>query len=111
MRGIDPAYMRAAANLGARPVNAFRRVYLPMSLPGVAAGSLIVFIYALGFYITPALLGSPQNALLSQLIVTQVSQLLDFGAGSAMAGILLAVTLLLVAVLSRFIRPDEGYRQ
>jgi putative spermidine/putrescine transport system permease protein len=109
MRTIDPGYMRAASNLGARPITAFRRVYLPMTLSGIAAGSLIVFIYALGFYITPALLGSPENALLSQVIVTQVSQLLDFGAGAASATILLVVTLILVAALSRFVRPKAGF--
>jgi putative spermidine/putrescine transport system permease protein len=109
LRTIDPSLMRAASNLGARPLNAFWRVYLPLSLPGVTAGGLIVFIYALGFYVTPALLGSPGNALLSQLIVNQISQLLDFGFGSAMAGILLAVTLILVGLLSRIIRTDTGY--
>jgi putative spermidine/putrescine transport system permease protein len=108
LRTIDPSYMRAAANLGARPWRAFMRIYLPLSLPGVGAGSLIVFIYALGFYITPALLGSPKDALLSQIIVTQVSQLLDFGFGSAMAGVLLIVTLVLVAVLARIVRPATG---
>ena len=109
LRTIDPSYMQAASNLGARPAKAFWKVYLPLSLPGLTAGALIVFIYALGFYITPALLGSPSNALLSQLIVNQISQLLDFGYGSAMAGILLAVTLLLLGVLSRVARTDSGY--
>jgi putative spermidine/putrescine transport system permease protein len=108
MRGIDPSFMKAAANLGARPATAFRRVYLPLTRPGAVAGALIVFIYALGFYITPALLGGPRDAMLSQLIVLQVSQLLDFGLGSAMAGVLLVVTLLLVAILARFVRPTTG---
>jgi putative spermidine/putrescine transport system permease protein len=109
LRTIDESFMRAAANLGARPAIAFARVYLPLSLPGIAAGSLIVFIYALGFYITPALLGSPSDALLSQLVVTQISQLLDFGFGSAMAGVLLIVTLVLVGLLSRVARVETGY--
>jgi ABC-type spermidine/putrescine transport system permease subunit I len=61
MRSIDPEYTRAAANLGASPFAAFRRVFLPLSLPGVVAGSLLVFVLALGFYITPALLGSPRT--------------------------------------------------
>jgi putative spermidine/putrescine transport system permease protein len=111
LRSIDGSFMRAAANLGARPSVAFLRIYLPLSLPGVAAGSLIVFIYALGFYITPALLGSPRQALLSQIIVTQVSQLLDFGFGSAMAGVLLMVTLLLVALLARVVRPAAVFER
>jgi putative spermidine/putrescine transport system permease protein len=109
LRSIDPAYMRAASGLGAKPLTGFRRVYLPMSYPGIAAGSLIVFIYALGFYITPALLGGPSNAMLSQIIVTQMSQLLNFGLGSAMAGVLLVLTLAVVALLSRIARTERGY--
>jgi ABC-type spermidine/putrescine transport system permease subunit I len=111
LRTIDPSLMRAAANLGARPVSAFRRVYLPLSLPGLAAGSLIVFIYALGFYITPALLGGPSETMLSQLVVQQVSQLLDFPYGAAMGGILLIVTLVIVGLLARVIRSDAAYGQ
>ncbi|HEX5146821.1 MAG TPA: ABC transporter permease [Conexibacter sp.] len=110
MRTIDSRYMRAAGNLGATPFQAFRSVYLPLSLPGLAAGSLIVFIYALGFYITPAFLGSPSDAVLSQLIVMQVSQLLDFGFGAAMGGVLLALTLILIAFLARATRVDAAYK-
>jgi putative spermidine/putrescine transport system permease protein len=102
--------MRAAANLGASGVSAFRRVYLPLTLPGIAAGSLIVFIYALGFYITPAVLGSPRNAMLSELIVLQVSQLFNWGLGATMAAVLLLATLLLLGILSRFLRTDMVYR-
>jgi putative spermidine/putrescine transport system permease protein len=111
LRSIDPSLMRAAGNLGARPVVAFWRVYFPLSLPGVAAGALIVFIYALGFYITPALLGDASNAMLSELIVTQVSQLFNFGFGSAMATVLLVAVLLLVGVLARVSRVDKAYKQ
>jgi putative spermidine/putrescine transport system permease protein len=110
MRTIDPSLMRAAANLGASGAAAFRRVYLPLTMPGIAAGFLIVFIYALGFYITPALLGSPQNAMLSELIVLQVSQLFNWGLGATMAAVLLAATLLLLAILSRFLRSEIIYR-
>jgi putative spermidine/putrescine transport system permease protein len=110
MRTIDPALMRAAANLGASGASAFRRVYLPLTRPGIAAGFLIVFIYALGFYITPALLGSPQNAMLSELIVLQVSQLFNWGLAATMAAVLLAATLLLLGILSRFLRSDVVYR-
>lgn len=111
LRTIDPSLMRAASNLGAAPVSAFRRVYLPLSLPGLAAGSLIVFIYALGFYITPALLGGPSETMLSQLVVQQVSQLLDFPYGAAMGCILLLVTLVIVGLLARIIRSDLAYRE
>ena len=61
MARIDPELTKAAANLGASPTRAFLRVFLPLSIPGVLAGSLLVFVLALGFYITPALLGSPQG--------------------------------------------------
>jgi putative spermidine/putrescine transport system permease protein len=96
MRGIDPNLMRAALVLGARPVTAFFTVFLPLSLPGVFAGALLVFVLALGFYITPAMLGSPSQAMLAQLIFTQIDQLLAWGRGSAMATGLVVTT---VAVL------------
>ena len=104
MRRIDWDYVRAAAGLGAPPFTAFRRVFLPLSLPGVYAGSLLVFVLALGFYITPAVLGSPQNALLSELVVNQVSKQLQFGVGSAIDMVLLASTLALLLIGSRFTR-------
>jgi putative spermidine/putrescine transport system permease protein len=109
MQGIDRRLLQAAEGLGARPLTAFLRVYVPLSLPGVTAGVTLVFILALGFYVTPALLGSPQNALLSQLVVQQVSQLLNFGGGGAMAAILLVATLVLFALVSRVIRPGRAF--
>lgn len=115
MRRIDPDLVPAAEGLGARPAAAFRRVFLPLSLPGVLAGCLLVFVLALGFYITPALLGNPQNAMFSELVVNMVSERLRFGTGSALAVTLLAVTLVLLGVGSRFVRigrvlgyEDEG---
>lgn len=109
MRGIDRRLLAAAEGLGARPFTAFVRVYVPLSMPGVVAAAILVFILALGFYIAPALLGSPRNALLSQLIVQQISTLLNFGMGGAMAAILLGATLVLLAVLSRVVRPGAAY--
>lgn len=94
---IDRTLLRAAQIHGASPATAFRTVYLPLATPGIASGATIVFIVSLGFYFTPALLGSPQNSLLSQQIVEQVSRLLAFGRGGAMALILLLVTLVLLA--------------
>jgi putative spermidine/putrescine transport system permease protein len=98
LHGIDRRLLLAAQGLGARPSIAFARVYLPLSLPGVAAGCLLVFVLSLGFFITPAMLGSPQQALISQLIVTQVSQFLDWGRGGAMSVVLLVITLALLAL-------------
>jgi ABC-type spermidine/putrescine transport system permease subunit I len=113
MRRIDVDLIPAAEGLGARPFAAFRRVFLPLSLPGVFAGCLLVFVLALGFYITPALLGNPRNAMFSELVVNMVSERLQFGVGSALAMTLLAVTLVLLWVGSRFVPVSEalGYQE
>lgn len=103
MRGIDRRLLQAAEGLGARPVFAFWRIFVPLSGAGVAAGSLLVFIQSLGFYITPALLGGPKNVMLGELIVQQVSSVLRWGFAAALAAILLVVTLILLAIASRFI--------
>ncbi|WP_413874241.1 ABC transporter permease [Albidovulum sp.] len=102
MRGIDLRLLQAARSLGARPVLAFLQVYLPLSLPGVLGGSVIVFILGLGFYITPALLGGPRATMLSTLAQQQVLQQLNWGRGGAMGVILLVSTLVLLAVAARF---------
>ncbi|MFI9599351.1 ABC transporter permease [Streptomyces sp. NPDC052043] len=113
MSGIDRRLLDAAQGMGARPAVAFLRVFVPLSLPGVGAGALTVFITSLGFYITPALLGSPDQALISQQIFTQVNGLLAWGRGGAMGVVLLAVTLVLlglVGVVLRFTRKRGGAR-
>lgn len=102
---IDRRLLDAAESLGAKPRVAFTRIYLPLAVPGLLAGALIVFILMLGFYFTPALLGSTNNSLVSQQIVTQVNQLLAFGRGGAMALVLLVVTLVLVGIASLATRP------
>ncbi|MEU8246806.1 ABC transporter permease [Nonomuraea sp. NPDC048916] len=104
MSGIDRRLLTAAGSLGARPVTAFARVYVPLSLPGVSAGCLTVFISALGFYITPALLGSPTDALISQQIFTQVNGLLKWGRGGAMGVVLLGLTLTMITLLALTLR-------
>jgi putative spermidine/putrescine transport system permease protein len=111
MRRVDRDLIAAAHSLGAHPSAAFRRVFLPLSLPGVLAGSLLVFVLALGFFIVPAMLGSPRNAMFSELIVTEVTLLLKFGVGSAMAMVLLGITLGLLWLGSRAVRIDQmiGY--
>lgn len=95
---IDRRLLLAARIHGARPSTAFRTVYLPLAVPGITSACTVVFIVSLGFYFTPALLGSPQNSLLSQQIVEQVSGLLAFGRGGAMALILLVTTLALLGL-------------
>ncbi len=73
MKSIPPVYLRAASSLGAPPVSAFWRVYLPMSMPGVSAGALLVFLLALGYYITPALVGGPRDQIGAPFVVITVT--------------------------------------
>ena len=109
MRRIDPEFGRAAANLGATPATAFFRVFLPLSLPGILAGCLLVFILALGFYITPALLGGLRDQMISQLIVQQIQQRLDWGFGTAMSVLLVGITLVILFVMSRAVRLRDVF--
>jgi ABC-type spermidine/putrescine transport system permease subunit I len=109
MRRIDPEFGRAAANLGATPWRAFIRVFIPLTLPGVLAGALLVFVLALGFYITPALLGGLRDQMISQLIVQQVQQRLDWGFASAMAVLLMAITFAVLFVASRLVRLRDVF--
>ena len=108
MSKIDPRLMTAAVSLGAPVRVAFRRVYLPLSMPGVVAGTTLVFIMSLGFYITPQILGSPQQAMISQLIATKIDRLLDFGSAGAMSAVLMLITLVLLALMSRVVKPSEA---
>jgi putative spermidine/putrescine transport system permease protein len=107
MRKIEPSYLRAAESLGARPFGAFRHVFLPLSLPGVVNGSILVFTMCLGFYITPILLGTPKDMMISQLISQQIEDLLAWGFASAIAVVLLACTLVLLGLYNRFAGLDR----
>lgn len=104
MSTIDRGLLRAAASLGAKPVASFARIYMPLSLSGVMSGFSLVFVVTLGFYITPALLGSPDQALLSQIIATRVQKLLDFPGAGAAGMLLLVVTLIILGVLNWLVR-------
>jgi putative spermidine/putrescine transport system permease protein len=107
MRKIDPSYMRAAESLGARPFGAFRLVFLPLSLPGVVNGCVLVFTMCLGFYVTPILLGTPKDMMISQLISQQIADLLAWGFASAIAVVLLTSTLVLLGIYNRFAGLDR----
>jgi putative spermidine/putrescine transport system permease protein len=107
MSRIDRAYLQAAANLGASPARAFVRIFFPLSLPGVVAGGLLVFILSLGYYITPALLGGPGDIMIAQLIQQQIGEFGAWGVGAALAAILLVGTALLSALLNRFLKLDR----
>jgi ABC-type spermidine/putrescine transport system permease subunit I len=100
LRQIDPALPRAAAGLGATPARVFRQVILPLSMPGVAAGVLLVFVLSLGFYITPMLVGGPRDMLLSMLIAQQVD-LINWPYAACLSTTLLAVTLVMLAAFQR----------
>jgi putative spermidine/putrescine transport system permease protein len=101
MRGIDPTLVRAAHGLGASRSYAFWRVYFPLSLHGVVSGALIVFILAIGFFITPALMGGPSDVMLAMLIERAVEITLDWPSAAFMSLLLLAATLVLYAVYYR----------
>jgi len=102
MKGIDPQYVRSARSLGANPWQAFRRVYLPQVLPGVAAGCLLVFILALGSYVTPALVGGRHDQMIAYFIAFNVNQTINWGLAAALSTLLLAVVLALYPLYGRF---------
>ena len=104
MRRIDRRLIHAAAICGAPRRAAWFQVYLPLSLPGVAAAVVLVFILSLGFFITPQLLGSSRNALLSQLIYTNVTRLGDSTTAAALGMVLLGITLGLMIILGLVVR-------
>src|SRR5258706_343524 len=91
MQRIDPALLLAARNLGGSPASVFGTVFLPLSAPGVIAGCALVFLSALGFYVTPALLGSPGDYLIAQAIEVRVTTLAEFDTASAQACLLFLV--------------------
>ncbi|KOX08173.1 ABC transporter permease [Micromonospora profundi] len=101
LSGIDRRLLLAARGLGSHPLRAFWKVYWPLSRGGVVAGLILVFTLSLGFYVTPALLGSPQQSLVAQLLGQRTTQLLDFAGASALGMLVLVVTLVLVAWANR----------
>ncbi len=106
MRVIPPSYARAARSLGATSWTTFRRIYLPQTLPGIAAGSLLVFILAVGYYITPALVGGADGQLISNLIAFHMSKS-NWSMAAALAAILLAAVLVLYWLYDRLIGIDR----
>jgi putative spermidine/putrescine transport system permease protein len=101
LKDMPPNYLRAAASLGAPPVTAFFKVYLPLAAPGIAAGALMVFIMALGYYITPALVGGGGDQMLSYFVAKYTTETGNWGLAAALGGLLLATTLGLYAVSQR----------
>ena len=107
MRTVPPEYMRAATSLGAAFPAAFRRVYWPRTLPGVGAGCLLVFILAIGYYITPALVGGRTGQLISNMIAYHMQQSLNWGLAAALGGILLVSILLLYLLFDRLVGVER----
>jgi ABC-type Fe3+ transport system permease subunit len=107
IRGIDGNLLRAAEGLGARPIAVFRQIVLPMSLPGISAGCLLVFILALGFFITPALVGGPKDLMIAVLIQQQV-ELFNWPFASALAALLLAAALLVFLGFAKRLGIEEA---
>ena len=107
MRRIDPDLMHAAANLGAKPVQAFWKVFFPMSLPGMVAGSLIVFVLCLGFYVTPAVLGGGRVVMVATQITAILENQFNWGAASALGVVLLIATLVILYLAGRLLKLDN----
>jgi len=103
MRTIPPSYVRAAKSLGATPFTAFRKVYLPQTLPGIGAGAVLVFIISIGYYITPALVGGQSGRMISNEIARHMQQSLNWGLAAALGTILLVGVLVLYWVYNRLV--------
>ncbi|WP_298207749.1 ABC transporter permease [Acidovorax sp.] len=102
MKSIPPNYQRAAVSLGSTPLAAFFRVYVPQTYPGVAAGGLLVFITAIGYYVTPALLGGPSDQMLSYYVAQYINVEVNWGMAAALGSVLLVTTLVLYGVYRKF---------
>lgn len=107
LRGIPRDLPRSAQSLGASWPAVLRHIILPLSLPGVAAGMVLVFVISLGYFITPMLLGGPTTMMIASLIGQQATKLLDWPMASAIAAVLLVVTLLIMLLFNRVLRLDR----
>ena len=103
MKTIPKSYVRAAISLGAHPWVAFWRIYFPNTGPGIGAGSILVFILAIGYYITPALVGGSSGTFISNRIASHLSNSLNWGLGSAIGVILLVIVLFLFILYDRIV--------
>jgi putative spermidine/putrescine transport system permease protein len=106
MKGVPPTYLRAAVSLGSTPLAAFVRVYVPQTYPGIGAGALLVFILAIGYYVTPALLGGADDQMLSYYVAQYTNVNVNWGMAAALGALLLAATLALYAVYRRIVKSE-----
>ena len=107
MKAIDQDYLKAASNLGAGPVRSFWTVFFPLSAPGLFAGSLIVFVLCLGFFVTPAVLGGGKVIMVSMKIASNIELFVNWGAASALGVVLLVLTMLILWGAARFLRLEQ----
>ena len=107
MKAISRDYLKASANLGATPAYTFRKVFLPLSLPGLLAGTLIVFILCLGFYVTPAILGGGRVIMVAMQITNNIELFFNWGAASALGVVLFVITMLILLVSARLLRLER----
>jgi putative spermidine/putrescine transport system permease protein len=103
MKGIDPSYVRASQSLGANPFMSFIKVYFPLSLPGLSAGALLVFIIAIGYYITPALIGGVDGQLISNLVAYHMRSTNNWELAAALGSVLLILIMILYWVYDRLV--------
>jgi putative spermidine/putrescine transport system permease protein len=108
MKSVPPAYMRAAISLGCPPFKSFWKVYFPQTMPGVGAGGLLVFILSMGYYITPALLGSPREQMASYFIAFYTNETINWGMAAALSAVLLVATLILYVFYARYFGPARA---
>ena len=106
MKAIRQDYMRASSNLGASPAQTFRHVFFPLSLPGLFAGALIVFVLCLGFFVTPAVLGGGRVIMVAMQITGNIELFFNWGAASALGVVLLVITVAILFAASRLLRLD-----
>ncbi len=106
MKGISPGYVRAAVSLGAHPFLAFWRVYVPQTYAGIAAGALLVFMMAIGYYVTPALLGGPNDQMVSYFVAFFTNSTMNWGMAAALGSQLLIIVMLLYIVYIRVTRTS-----
>jgi len=111
LKSLDRNLVRAARNLGANRLNAFTKVIFPLSLPGVGAGVMFVFILSLGFYITPAILGGPKTLMISTLIDQQINRLINWDFAGAIAVVLLLTTVIMIVVFNKIVGLERIYSE
>ncbi len=107
MKGISPTYLRAAKSLGANDWTAFWRVYFPNTIPGIGAGGLLVFILAIGYYITPALVGGQDGQMISNFIAYHMQKSLNWSLASALGGVLLLIVLVIYWIYDKVVGIDN----